>query len=175
MYDQIKVIDTHPNYRITSDGRVINKYDKEKVLDGCSKDGYLKVNLYNDGVGSSKRVHRLVAEAFIPNPDNKPDVNHKNGNKHDNCVDNLEWVTKSENMKHAYQTGLAKPHPTYGMLGKKNPNGGSKGKPVRILETGEEFNSIKDCADSIGGRDRGVCDCLTGRQHTHRGYHFEYI
>lgn len=175
MEGQSRLIDTHPNYRITTDGRIINKYGHEKTPDDHSKDGYLKVNLYKDGKGSSKRIHRLVAEAFIPNPDNKPDVNHKDGNKHNNNVENLEWVTKSENMIHAYETGLNKPHASYGMLGKKNPNAGSKGKRVRIIETGEEFDSIKDCAASFGGSDRAICECLVGRQHTHRDYHFERV
>lgn len=174
MEEQFEFIDTHPNYMVTTRGRVVNKYGHEKTPDH-SKDGYLKVNLYKDGIGSSKRIHRLVAEAFIPNPDNKPDVNHRNGNKHDNSIENLEWVTKSENMIHAYRTGLVKPHASYGMLGKKNPNGGSKGKYVRIVETGEEFKSIKDCAESFGGSDRAICECLAGRQHTHRNYHFERI
>ena len=170
---EFKQIKSHPNYKISTTGRVINKNGHEKVLDNHSKDGYLKVNLYKDGIGSSKRVHRLVAEAFIPNPDNKPDVNHKNGNKHDNRVDNLEWVTKSENMKHAYQTGLVKP--SCSMTGKKNPNGGRKGKPFRIIETGEVFNTLHECEKAINGNNRHINDCLHGRQHTHRGRHFEYI
>lgn len=172
MKELYRTIESHPNYQITSTGRVINSRNKEKVLDK-SKDGYLKVNLYHYGVGKSKRVHRLVAEAFIPNPENKPDVNHKDGNKHNNSVDNLEWMTRSENMKHAYQIGLAKPHPSYGMLGRKNPNAGRKGRRVRIVETGEEFDSVKDCALAIGGSDRAICECLNGHQHTHRSYHFE--
>ena len=66
------------------------------------RNGYLKVR-----IGSKEmRVHRLVALAFIPNPMNKPDVNHIDGNKENNRVENLEWVTKSENMKHAYENGL---------------------------------------------------------------------
>ena len=66
--------------------------------------GYLSVKIDR----RDYRVHRLVAQAFIPNPMNKPDVNHNNGNKWDNSVENLIWATKSENMEHAWANGLAK-------------------------------------------------------------------
>jgi hypothetical protein len=71
--------------------------------------GYLRVQLTKDGEAHNYQVHRLVALAFIPNPDNKPEVNHRNGNKRDNYVGNLEWSTGSENQTHAYQMGLKKP------------------------------------------------------------------
>ena len=167
-----KVVD-NSNYTICTKGRLLNKKGKEKALQ--NRDGYLKADLYENGERTTKRIHRLVAEAFIPNPENKPEVNHKDGNKHNNSVDNLEWVDKSENMQHAYRTGLVKPHASYGMLGHKNPNAGRKGHKVMIIETGEIFNSIKDCAIAIGGSDRAICECLYGRQHSHRGYHFERV
>lgn len=68
---------------------------------------YLRVQLSKKGKVVSIRIHRLVAQAFIPNPKNKPQVNHIDGNKLNNCVDNLEWVTIRENIQHAYDTGLA--------------------------------------------------------------------
>lgn len=70
--------------------------------------GYLLVNLCVGDVRRMSRVHRLVAETFIPNPSNKPRVNHKNGNKKDNRVYNLEWVTPSENALHAHSNGLCR-------------------------------------------------------------------
>lgn len=68
--------------------------------------GYLNVTLFKNGKQKTFRVHRLVGEAFIPNPENKPQINHKYGVRNDNRVSELEWVTQSENTKHAYEIGL---------------------------------------------------------------------
>ena len=81
---------------------------KGRVLRACPhKDtGYLQVSLWKDGVGTHHYVHRLVALAHIPNPENLPEVNHKNGNHADPRKDNLEWVTSRGNKIHAIETGL---------------------------------------------------------------------
>jgi hypothetical protein len=71
--------------------------------------GYLAVRLSRNGETKTKFIHKLLAQAFIPNPDNKPFVNHKNGIKTDIKLENLEWVTHSENIQHAYNTGLISP------------------------------------------------------------------
>lgn len=68
--------------------------------------GYLQVKFTINGKTCRKYIHRMVAEAFIPNPNNFTDVNHKDGNKQNNCVDNLEWVSHSQNISHAIQSGL---------------------------------------------------------------------
>jgi hypothetical protein len=73
---------------------------------GVDSKGYLRVTLSKDGTNKTYKVHRLVATAFTPNPDNLPQVNHIDGNKSNNCVSNLEWCTQSENMRHAFNTGL---------------------------------------------------------------------
>ena len=92
-----KVIESCPNYAITDDGKVwsfkSNKFLKQKI----DKYGYACVSLRRNGKNWTVTVHRLVAEAFIPNPDNKPTVNHKDENKLNNSVTNLEWMTVNEN------------------------------------------------------------------------------
>ncbi len=70
------------------------------------KNRSLSVSLWKNGKNRSHLIHRLVAETFIPNPDNKPEVNHIDGDRHNNKLDNLEWTTKQENMQHAFRTGL---------------------------------------------------------------------
>jgi len=82
---------------------------KEKILKfGLGSNGYYFVNLSVNGKIMIKYVHRIITETFIPNPDNLPQVNHKNGDKFDNRVSNLEWCTSQQNISHSLSTGLAK-------------------------------------------------------------------
>lgn len=94
------------NYQINSDGMVMSFFnDDVKILKvHFGSNGYCYYNLQNDN-GKKVRVsvHRLVANAFIPNKENKPQVNHKDGNKLNNSVSNLEWVTSQENINHYYK------------------------------------------------------------------------
>lgn len=99
--------------------------------------GYLKVSLSKHGAVSAKYVHRLVALHFIPNPDNKPTVNHKDGNKLNNAKSNLEWATQAENNQHSYDTGLKIPITGSWNNGVKNP--ASKLTPEQV----EQIRSLK--------------------------------
>lgn len=170
--EEWKEISDNSNYLVSNTGRVKRR---GRNTDHSVRDrkGYLVTDLYKDSIRSTKRVHRLVAEAFVQNPGDKPEVNHIDGNKHNNNASNLEWVTSKENCRHAWNEGLMKP--SRGMLGKSNPNGGRKSKPIRIVETGETFNNLYECEKAINGNNRHINDCLRGRQRTHRGYHFEYV
>lgn len=91
-------IDGFENYQISSWGRVFNLRTGKFMIPEVHDKGYLRVDLYDDrGERKHMKVHRLVANAFIPNPDGKPQVNHIDGNNQNNSYTNLEWVTDSEN------------------------------------------------------------------------------
>lgn len=94
-------------YKVYSSGKICNLKDKP-LAHGLDGRGYHFVFIYADGIKKQEKVHRLVATYFIPNIERKPQVNHIDGDKNNNCVYNLEWVTQSENMKHAFKIGLCK-------------------------------------------------------------------
>ena len=91
------------HYAVTEDGRIINT-DTKKTLKGTIKQGYRLVQLWNANVPSMQRVHRLVAQAFLPNPDNFPIVHHKDNDRLNNHVNNLEWVSPAENSRYENKT-----------------------------------------------------------------------
>lgn len=167
-----KKIKEFNNYSVSDDGKVrSDKTGQEKVLQK-DKRGYNIVNLYKNGDFKSKRVHRLVAEAFLEPVENKECINHIDGNKLNNKVDNLEWCTHKENIEHSWRTGLYKPikgRPSP-MKGRPNPNGGLPRVKVMCVETGKIYNSIKEAQDDTGATH--IYDVVTGLQHSSNGLHF---
>ena len=99
----MKVIPGFPNYTICDKGVVKGTAIKAQTL---GKNGYRYVTLYHKNQGKKLYIHRLLAELYIPNPENKRTVNHIDGNKQNNCLTNLEWATDGENIKHAYDNRL---------------------------------------------------------------------
>lgn len=95
-------------YSVSEDGKIFGKNGVE-LKQRLNADGYPVITLGNNNIKrSSMRVHRIVCENFVPNPENKPEVNHIDGNKQNNHFTNLEWTTRKEQMEHAFRTGLAK-------------------------------------------------------------------
>lgn len=144
-------------YEVDVLGNVFNARSKKKLTPCEDKFGYMKLCLRKNGKAYQKKVHRIVAESFILNPLKKAQVNHIDGNKKNNCVWNLEWCTNSENMHHMYEMGLA------------------NGIKVKVVETGEVFNTVFQCAKAINGNDADILRCINGKRKTHKGYHFEKV
>jgi hypothetical protein len=146
-------------YEVSNLGRFRNK-NGTLLKPFITHGGYLMIALCNKGTKTNIRLHRLIAKMFIPNPDCKPEVNHKNGIKTDNRAINLEWCTKSENMKHAYKNGLQ-----------------AKGKhPIRkvqCLEDGLIYSTIGEAARTYNINSRTIqssCARLSNRGK----YNFRY-
>ena len=120
----MKELKRNSNYMIDEYGNVYSK--KHGILSPKKNhDAYLRIQLWSGGKCEFVSIHRLVAETFLPNPNNLPFVNHKDGNKHNNKVDNLEWCTQKENIMHAWSTGLSnhKNHSKYGEIAQYDLNG----------------------------------------------------
>lgn len=100
----MKQIKSNSNYFISKEGIVFR--DNKPLKPSLNNSGYFRLTMYSKGIPSCKSVHRLVAEAYIDNPNEYPFVNHLDGNKQNNHYTNLEWCNNSHNLKHAYKLGL---------------------------------------------------------------------
>jgi hypothetical protein len=136
------VVGYEGRYQVSDIGRVRSVPRKENrnmdIILSPYQGQYPAVNLRKEGNSRTTPIHRIVAEAFIENPDKKRTINHKDGDKYNNCVNNLEWATDSENNQHAFNTGLRKPR-------------SAKMKIVAIKDMAIiEFGSVRECARELG-------------------------
>lgn len=152
------------------DGRIYKGYKKEKILKNrLYNNGYYGVVLSKNNKQKNIFIHRILAIYFIPNPENKLEVNHKDGNKQNNDINNLEWVTKSENQKHAFKIGLKK-------VSIKN-NYMLAQKPVYCKELNKTFKSISEASRILNLHISSISEIARkiGYRKTTGGYSFEYI
>lgn len=132
---------------------------KGRILSTGHSSGYLSVVLAKDGSTKTFLVHRLVAQAFIPNPENKPQVNHTNGDHQKNDVDNLEWSTEKENQQHAVKLGLhSRSHNKYKVK-------------VKCVDTGDTFESMADAERWLNCPSGKISAAIIANQKV-RGYTF---
>ena len=132
--------------------------------------GYMRIDILdNNGKKKYMGIHRLVAETFIDNPLNKPQVNHIDGIKSNNVVSNLEWVTNGENQKHAFRLGLNK---VTGRAGRPKRKVAKIGKQGEVIEI---YNSIAEAGRSMNVRGSNIGECCRGHKKTAYGYKWEYV
>lgn len=181
-------------YQISNEGRVKslprewkcarnesgNRHHNEIIMSPQLRLNYYRVRLVKDGVGKNKSIHRLVAEAFIDNPDNKPVIDHINGNSIDNRVENLRWCTQEENngfelhrknigkaqlgRKHSEETIEKVRKKLYKPINQYDLNG-------NLIAT---YSSAKEAAITTNSNYVSICQCCTGRNKTANGYIWKY-
>ena len=150
-----KRIKGYERYSISSEGEIMNPQGKLMKPFPVGA-GYLQVSLWKDCKRKKFYVHRLVAEAFCENPCSYKEVNHKDGNKKNNCIENLEWCTRAENLNHSYYTLQ------------------NHVKAVKCLDTGAVYPSIKEAARQTGLNHTAISMCCDGRRKKTHGFHWGY-
>lgn len=146
-------------YEVSNTGNIRRTKDK-KILKKQLRGGYFRVSLCIHGKFNFKSVNRLVAIAFISNPENKPQVNHINGKKDDDRVENLEWCTRSENIRHAIRIGLKPSLP----MPEKTRKAIRERNIIKVIDidSGIVYESIKSASESIGINRHTLSQYLSG-------------
>lgn len=159
------------HYEVSNLGNIksLNKRHKGNLLaPQRNHKGYLRVNLWKNNKKKIRMIHRLVAEAFLLNPNNYKQINHKDGNKENNCITNLEWCTAKHNMEHAYKSGL----------NKGTRNHPRKSKPIDMFSKDGKllctFPSMKEAERQTGAFRSSIYACCRGKVNTAGGYHWKY-
>jgi hypothetical protein len=156
-----KPVEDFPSYMISDDGQIKNtKFKKERILKQFkNKCGHMEIGLHKNGTVKCLKVHRLMAEAFIPNPNNYPIVRHLNDIPNDNRLDNLAWGTQKDNMQDSVRNGT---------------HCAGQRKPVIAIKDGksEYFISQKEAEKAIGVPQANISACVLGKYKQCNGYKF---
>lgn len=153
-------ISGYPNYEISSLGEVKNTHRGTVVRPVLTRKGYERVGLWKNNKGKIESVHKLVMEAFVGACPKGLQINHKNGVKTDNRLSNLEYVTQSENMLHAYNSGLNK----------------KRKRAIQLTLSGEKVKTFESLisAEIEGFKRDQISLCCSGKRKTHRGFRWQY-
>lgn len=187
IWKDIKGFENH--YQVSNYGRVrsmtkkvnTGMYNQEyaikkgKIIKPSSYRGYYLLTLSKENKRITKPIHRLVAQTFIPNPNNLPQVNHKNGVKTDNRVENLEWVSCKENVRHAWQTGLIS---ETNIKKKLKVMRLSRMKPIAQYKNGilvEKFDSLQQAEEKTKIGHKNISSVIRGRSKTAGGYEWKLL
>jgi hypothetical protein len=152
------------NYGISPCGQVINRKTGRFMKQTKNADGYMIVGLRHKGISKTFRVHRLVGHLYIPNPGNKPEVNHKDLDKQNNHKTNLEWCTGKENVAHAIRNGIKNNRPARSVHKVALPS-------RQILDT---YKTVVEAASHNGLDFSNIYSVLRGRRSHCGGFHWEY-
>lgn len=144
-------------YIIRDNGEIVNRKKNRALTATPARNGYLQVSVF----GKHELVHRLVAMKFIPNPNNLPEVNHKDGNKLNNNASNLEWISRLDNMRHAWASGLFGDH----NKGSKNPSAKlneSLNSQIKIMYSHGNY-TMRDLAKQFNVSCSTICYIINGK------------
>ena len=158
--EQWRKLENYDNYEVSTEGRVRNSSTGRILKTNIDKKGYEQICLRKDNRTTTERVHKLVGATFLEPDEERKNVMHKNNIRNDNRVENLMYATRSELDRMAFDRGTRKP---------------VRQSRVRVVETGEEFASIRECGRVLGLSQSDICKCVNGVAYTCGGYHFEKV
>ena len=149
-----------PQYEASNEGDIRNKKTGRILKQKLGVHDRYQVSLFDNGRSHTKQVHRLIADSFFDGNHEGLDVDHVDGDHKNNHISNLEFCTRKENTRRAFELGLRV---------------GPRRKRIILVETGEVFDSIRDCQRMTGFDHSAISKCLSGKQDNYKGYHFEEI